>query len=343
MTSTVPVSAGLPADAASGKRLPSPVTSAGQRRILYVASSSRSGNTLLAFLLNTHPAICTVSHTTGWAFRENQDFRCSCGLPLPECPFFARMAVVFRSQGLPFEFNDFGTHYRVVEDDRLNNWLTAALPVLHSNRLERVRDAVTTLVPGFASRLRRQDLANQLFVEQSLAYNGASVFVDTSQTPHRLRHLRRLAGVEISAVHLVRDPRGVAASQRRSDGIDVALTARNWLRTQLAIVRVLEDFSPYLTVHYEDVCEKPAPTLASIHSFVGLEPHPLPADFWQSEHHILGNEMRRRHEKISRDERWKAELSPQEIRTVERRLEEFEAAQPRHPLAAIVRRYLGKA
>lgn len=317
---------------AEGRRSP--------KRILYVASSSRSGNTLLAFLLNTHPAIFTVSHTTGWPFEENEDFRCSCGLPLPDCPFYSRMAAVFREHGLPFKFNEFGTHYRVVAADRLNSWFTAGLPMVHSNRLERMRDAVIMLVPAFASRLRRQDRANHVFVDQALAYSGARVFADTSQTPHRLRHLRRIANFDISVVHLVRDPRGVAASQRRDRGVDPAITARNWLRIQLAILRVLEEFPPHITVHYEDLAERPAATVASIYSFVGLEAHPLPDDFRQSEHHILGNEMRERREKISTDERWKTELSPQEIDAVVRTLETFEAARPHHPLSIIVRRYL---
>lgn len=320
--------------------LQSPGRDRSSTRILYVASSSTSGTTLLAFLINTHPDIFTVSHTTGHPFEDNEEFLCSCGLPLPECPFYSRMAAVFREQGLPFKFNDFGTRHRLVADDRLDSWLTAGLPMVRSNRLENVRDAMLLLVPGFSSRLRRQDRANQLFVEQALAYSGAHVFADTSQSPHRLRHLRRIANFDFSVVHLVRDPRGIAASQRRSHGVDPVITARNWLRMQLAILRVLEEFPPHITVHYEDLCESPAPTVASIYSFVGLEAHPLPEDFRRSEHHILGNDMRGRREKISRDERWKAELSPREIDAVARSLEAFEAARPRHPLSTIVRRYL---
>ena len=103
---------------------------------------------------------------------------------------------------------------------------------------------------------------------------------------------------------------------------------------------MLEEFSPHVTMYYEDLCEKPAPTVASIYSFIGLEPHPLPDDFRRSEHHIVGNDMRGRREKISRDERWKTELSPQELNAVMRTIEMFEAARPRHPLSIIVRRYL---
>ena len=309
-------------------------------RVLYVASSSRSGSTLLAFLLNTHPAIFSVGHTTGWAFDNDGDFRCSCGLPLPVCPFYSRMAVVFREQGLPFRFNDFGTHYQLVANDRLNRWLTAGLPIVQSNRLEEIRDATIMRIRRCSSRLRGQDRANQLFIEQSLAYSGARVFADASQMPHRVRHLRRIVDLDISVVHLVRDPRGVAASQLRSQGIDPVVTVRGWLRTQLAILRVLEDFRPHLTVYYEDLAERPSRALGSIYAFLGLDSCPLPDDFRQSEHHILGNEMRRRRERISRDERWKTELSAHDMNSVVGRLEAFNDTHPRHPLSAIVRRYL---
>jgi len=109
---------------------------------------------------------------------------------------------------------------------------------------------------------------------------------------------------------------------------------------QQGILRVLTEFPPHITVYYEDLCEKAAATLASIHSFVGVEAYPLPDDFRQSEHHILGNDMRGRRERISRDERWKTELSSQHIAAVERSLEAFETGHPRHPLSSIVRRYL---
>lgn len=80
-------------------------------KVLYIACSSFSGSTLLSFILNTHPQMTTVGHTVGYPFTPEEDFRCSCGAPLPECPFFSRMAVVFRENGLPFEYDRFGTRF----------------------------------------------------------------------------------------------------------------------------------------------------------------------------------------------------------------------------------------
>lgn len=71
-------------------------------KLLYVASSSFSGSTLLAFLLNTHPDIFTVSEMEGWNYGENEEFSCSCGNTLEHCPFFNEVAHTFQRDGLPF-------------------------------------------------------------------------------------------------------------------------------------------------------------------------------------------------------------------------------------------------
>ena len=67
---------------------------------LYVSSSSYSGSTLLAFLLNTHPDIFSVSEMDGWPYGEKEAFRCSCGEILRECPFFRTVASDFAEHAL---------------------------------------------------------------------------------------------------------------------------------------------------------------------------------------------------------------------------------------------------
>ena len=59
--------------------------------------------------------------------------------------------------------------------------------------------------------------------------------------------------------------------------------------------------------------------LARIFEFLGVTPdHPI-GDFRATDHHIIGNRMRlSRTSEIRIDERWRAELLPEQIRTVER-------------------------
>jgi hypothetical protein len=306
---------------------------------VYVASSSASGTTLLSFLLNTHPDVFTVSHTVGHYYPDEETFRCSCGAALPDCPFFSRLAQAMRSRGLPFKFNDFGTDYRAVDNERLNRWLTASLPIIHSSALERLRNGILWALPGVASKLRRQHLANRVFVDEALAFSGAKVFADTSQNPHRLRYLRRNPDFDISVIHLLRDPRGMAASYRRRHGYSAGVAAQNWLREQEIIVRVLREFDRKTTLHYEDLCEAPAREVERLYRFIGIEPHPLPENFKETEHHILGNVMRERPAEITKDERWRQELSAEEVETVQNVIRGFVRARPQHELSKLIERY----
>jgi hypothetical protein len=309
-------------------------------QVLYVAGSSASGTTLLAFLLNTHPAIFTVSHTVGYPFEARDGFRCSCGAFLPDCPFFSHVAKAFRDRRLPFAYNAFGTRHRVVANERLNRWLTGALPLVQSNALEKIRDAVVRRIPGVGTTLHRQDEANRTFIQVALAYRGAAVYADTSQDPHRLRHLERIRELHLSVIHLIRDPRGIAVSHRDRHGITPEIAARKWLIDQWTVMRVLKDFTPSMTLLYEDLCDRPGETMTAIHRFVGLPAHPLPDDFKSAEHHILGNVMRERTAEIARDNRWRTELSPADLAAMTRTLRSFVERHARHPLAAIVQRYL---
>ena len=72
-------------------------------RLRYITYSSHSGSTLLSLLLNTHPDIMAIGHTTGWRFAEGDDFRCSCGEPLERCPFYRSVAEACQSAGLSFD------------------------------------------------------------------------------------------------------------------------------------------------------------------------------------------------------------------------------------------------
>lgn len=286
-------------------------------QLLYVTSSSYSGSTLLAFLLNTHPQIFTVSEMIGWDFRDDEDFKCSCGEPLDRCAFFTKVAHAFREQGLPFKINRFGTAFQLVINEKLNRYLTASLPRCHNSWLERMRDTLVWHLPGLRSRLDRIGRANRLFVETALAHSGASIFADVSKDPHRIRQLSRLPGFDLSILYLVRDIRGVVVSNMRERANDVRKAARIWLQDQHDILRVLQEYPGFHTLFYEDLCQDTNAELAKIHNFLSLNYVPYPGNFKSGEHHILGNSMRAQHiSTITLDEKWKLVLSKAEINQI---------------------------
>lgn len=305
-------------------------------RVLYIACSSFSGSTLLSFLLNTHPAMTTVGHTVGYPFTPEEDFRCSCGAALPDCPFFSRMAQVIGGHGLPFRYDSFGTRFGLATPGRLSRHLTENLPWIRSSAWEKARDALLWSSPVIGPIFRRQLRANEIFIDQALEYSGAEVYVDNSHGPYRLRHLSRSDKVDLSAIHAVRDFRGVVLSFMNRRGWTAAQAIGAWLAEQANIVRVFAEFDRTTTVFYEDVCAATDETLQSIHRFAGLPPQPGPADFKSVEHHILGNVMRESTTSIRVDRRWRTDLGVRDRETAERAAQTFIDRNPGHQLSRIL-------
>ena len=267
------------------------MTTASGPKILFVTCSSFSGSTLLSFLLNTHPQMFTVGHTIGWRYGEDERFYCSCGEELENCPMFRRVAAAFADAGLPFAFRDFGTRFEAVGAERLNRYLTTRIPFVRHSAVEKVRDAVVGLNPWWAARLARQRQANRVFAQAALDYSGAEVYVDNTHNPYRLRHLGREPDLRLSVVYLVRDPRGVVFSHMKNHGWDLQFAIRSWMRQQLNIIRIKDEFDHTVTIHYEDLCDATDQTLAAVHRLVGLSPHPFQGSFTEGEHHILGSRI----------------------------------------------------
>lgn len=308
---------------------------------LYVTSSSYSGSTLLAFLLNTHPEIFTVSEMIGWNFAEDEDFRCSCGEPLDRCIFFAKIAKDLSTGNLPFKPNQFGTTFRIVASERLNRYLTQNFPRYRNSFLERMRDAIIWHLPVLGHRCKRIALANLTFVKTSLRYSGSKIFVDVSKEPHRMRHLSRIPEFDMSILYLVRDIRGVVVSNMRERANDIRTAARIWLYDQHDIMRISQEFAQTHTLHYEDLCMNVDHELAAIHSFLGISHVAYPGHFKGGEHHILGNSMRTKEiSKIVVDQKWMSALTSKQLDIIRGEVLDFLAANPATPARTVIEHYL---
>lgn len=310
-------------------------------KILYVTSSSFSGSTFLSFLLNTHPDIATTGETEGWRDADVDTFKCSCGQVLKSCPFFKSIADVFRQNGMPFAYNNFGTSYRLADSTRFNQYLTGALPFIRNSSVERLRDGIVTHLPGFSGRIAQSNRANVLFMRTALSLAGATVFLDIDKNPYRLRYLRRLEDVDLRVLYLIRDPRGVVLTFMENRGWDAATATRVWIREQLDILRIMKEFPSSHRIYYEDLCEDVNTVLAGIHRYLELRALPFSGDFRGTEHHILGNSMRLENVgKIVKSERWKTKLSVDDQAVVARIVRAYIERHRGDPLAEILGRYM---
>lgn len=308
--------------------------------LIYICSSQFSGSTLLSFLLNTHPEITTIGHTTGWKYAADEDFRCSCGETIRECQLFRKVAAAYCESDLQFDPTNFGTAFKASENQRLDQLLTGPIPGIRSDRLEEFRDNVVSRIGSVASKLLRQEKANKVLISAVLEASEARFYVDNSHSPYRLKRLAKRIATTAYPLHLVRDPRGVALSMMSNSGYKVDEAIHSWLKHQQNVIRICEALGNYQTVRYEDICRTPNKVLFKIHRWIGVQEHSFSGDFKEKPHHILGNRMRTTSSKIRLDERWKADLSKRDREFIERRLRQSVSGGRDSMLAKLIDSYL---
>jgi hypothetical protein len=175
----------------------------------------------------------------------------------------------------------------------------------------------------------------------ALLHSRAKVFVDACKDPHRLRQLRRISDLKLQILYLVRDFRGVALSNRKNKGWEIAFSTKLWIHQQRECLRVVREFPSVLQIYYEEICKEPNRSLGIIHRFIGLPTHSFDGDFRAVEHHILGNTMRLNNiRKIINTEKWKEEFTDHEITTINQIAESFAKKNSNHPVSKIIDYYL---
>jgi Sulfotransferase family len=244
-------------------------------RIIYIASASHSGSTLLDMMLNAHPEIISV----GEVLKLNRikiaktgrvkPTRCSCGAgTLLQCEFWSRVDEWIRT-----------THGKSFADLELND---------------------------HGSEPRE---ANHVLFSAIAAVSGKKFIVDSSKMPHRLKLLLRCDGLDVYPIHLSRKPAGQIASMIEHHSLMKSILHYEVVQAQIR--RTLKSVS-HSTVSYEDMVVDPERTLQAMLEPLGLEFHPRQLAWAeQVKHSFAGNHARwQAKSELILDERWKDCLSP---------------------------------
>ncbi|NIW24073.1 MAG: hypothetical protein GWN29_05570, partial [Gammaproteobacteria bacterium] len=153
--------------------------------------------------------------------------------------------------------------------------------------------------------------------QATLEISGKRVFVDAQKDASRIRFLNEIPELDLRVIHLVRDARGGAASFMKHDsGCSPKTAARRWLRANVAVERARSYVPPdrWLRVRYEELCSDYQETVNRIADFAGVPRAPISEDFDDTEHHIVGNKMRRgKRRGITLDESWKTRLTSADL------------------------------
>ena len=157
-------------------------------RVLYIAGLPHSGSTVLARVLGEVEGLFAAGEVYALSERIANGDSCGCGELLGECPFWT--AVLGRA------FPDGDALSRLRTERRWIKGRTLAPLVLGRDR-ERLR-------------VYRHDL--EKLYRAIAAETGAGVVVDSSKSPTYAYILDGVQGVELSVVHLLRDPRATSYS-----------------------------------------------------------------------------------------------------------------------------------
>jgi hypothetical protein len=284
-----------------------------------VETPAYSGATLLAFLLGTHPRIATVGEMDGLIPREDPDeYLCSCGQRIKVCQFWQSVKIAMHTKGFEFDVAHFDTKF-IVGGRRLILYLRTGSSRNHV--LDSIRDAIFHAWPGEIRHLKALVARNVAFVEAVLEVTGKDVFVDTSKNRLRLQSLRKFSPLDVRAIHLVRDVRGVVASRlQRGEDIGAREAARQWVKSNQKLQTNLRSLPEEARVllRYEDLCQDVPGTLERLFHFCGVDPGVKVTDFRAVPHHIVGNPMRLRAVSgIRLDERWKSLLTEDQLKEIE--------------------------
>jgi hypothetical protein len=270
---------------------------------LSIVGVGRSGSTMIEGYVQKHTTAVGIGELAyvwerGWQDNE----LCGCGAPFRECDFWQSVLK-----------DAFGT----LSEADVESYAAA------------FRKACGSLAQSSAS-ITRPITPEPLFVDVSRALyrslarqTGGKVLIDSSKIAYYTANLIAAGVGEISLLHFIRDPHGVAYSllnpkprpqarggkttMGKSTTIFHSMARWSYRNRQASALRHASHL-PSSIIAYEDFCRDPEATLAEIVRVHGLSPRRAAEE--QAWHSVSGNPIRFTDQKLSvcLDERWREKM-----------------------------------
>jgi hypothetical protein len=282
--------------------------------VLFIGGLGRSGSTLLERMLGRLDDVCSVGELVHlWERGLEENNRCGCGERFRECAFWGRVGEVAYGGWDRLDVGEVLALKRSVDRNRY-------VPLM----------VAPALSPAYRARMRRYLELLERLHDAVREVSGRPLVVDASKHASHAFLVRRMRGVDLRLVHLVRDSRGVAFSwtkrMRRAEVVEgdalmatvtpLRMSARylgyNLLFHLLQLTGVRG-----ILLRYESLVRDPAAELARV---LALASRPAAAgelafvgDGWVElgpTHALAGNPMRFRSGRVPLqvDEEWRGQL-----------------------------------
>lgn len=289
-------------------------------RLLFIGSVGYSGSTLLDMILGANQGMTSLGEVAKLAEFYRMGANCTCGVPVPSCPFWARVEKSLQEEqhGSP----DFSLGRFPLISSRSHRSIHRTLPtlaesllLLGSRRIWNLASAISASVSEY-----RQIAANTLQLFDTVArLCDSPVIVDSSKEPVKLKSLYLTDPQRFYLVLLVRDGRAVTFSQMKHKDMDFEAAARRWARYNWNLHLMMKTIPRQRTllIRYEDLCRDTEAEIGRVMEFSGMA---RTVDFRsfqldkQSYHNIGGNPMRARtgETKITLEETWKSRITAEQ-------------------------------
>lgn len=255
-------------------------------RVAYILGAARSGSTIFSQLLGEVPGVFFAGEVIHlWDQSLLLGDRCGCGEDVRDCPVWSRVL----HRALP-DLTPEDVHEMLAIRDaevRSHALLAQRLP------------AVARPMSQDLDRYRR---AHERLFSAMREVTGADVIVDSSKNAAHAAVLGASPHLDVTVIHLVRDPRATAFSWGRSvEGLGRLSPARaslQWdVRNAVAASATSRRGGQYVRVHYEDFVADPERTIVRVLEALGVVAAPSFGDhagnFALSPNHSLHGNPRR--------------------------------------------------
>ncbi len=276
--------------------------------IIYIMSDVRSGSTLLENILSKSDECVSVGEMAllkNHIFRRGAGFRwnwnCSCGLPVPECPFWS---LALKNMDIAGEHFHTAIHWnfrskKMFAGSLFSSFLKKKLGQIN-NRQDN-KDGVAT--------------NNQLY-RNIFSQTGKPFIIDSSKDPVQayITYLNKPADFDVKIISLQRDLRAIAASKSKWNQLNKAkhkslgkLLSNSLLYKKICngVIQLINP-ADVVSVNYEKLATHTQEQLDIILLKCGLQSYQAPAYMGvENDHTIAGTPQRFTQRPITYDDTWK--------------------------------------